>query len=78
MISRNFIQRARSGSLRATAGGIKLIELLRAMVEWITSPELTGDMEAKLSSVQNGEFSRQQYMKIILIKLKRWSLELES
>ena len=69
LISRNFIQRARSGSLRATAGGIKLIELLRAIpVEWITSPELTGDMEAKLSSVQNGEFSRQQYMKIIFDK----------
>ena len=69
LISRNFIQRARSGSLRATAGGIKLIELLRAIpVEWITSPELTGDMEAKLSSVQNGEFSREQYMKIIYDK----------
>ena len=69
LISRNFIQRARSGSLRATPGGIKLIELLRAIpVEWITSPELTGDMEAKLSSVQNGDFSRQQYMEIIFDK----------
>ena len=69
LISRNFIQRARSGSLRATPGGIKLIELLRAIpVEWITSPELTGDMEAKLSSVQNGDFSRQQYMQIIYHK----------
>ena len=69
LISRNFIQRARSGSLRATPGGIKLIELLRAIpVEWITSPELTGDMEAKLSSVQNGDFSRQQYMEIIYDK----------
>tara|TARA_B100000575_G_scaffold166897_1_gene133474 strand:+ start:953 stop:3706 length:2754 start_codon:yes stop_codon:yes gene_type:complete len=66
LISRNFIQRSRSGSLRATPGGIKLIELLRAIpVEWITSPELTGDMEAKLSSVQNGDFTRQEYMKLI-------------
>lgn len=69
LIARNFIQRARSGSLRATPGGIKLIELLRAIpVEWITSPELTGDMEAKLSSVQNGDFSREEYMKIIFDK----------
>ncbi|MDP7373002.1 MAG: DNA topoisomerase [Candidatus Poseidoniaceae archaeon] len=69
LIARNFIQRARSGSLRATPGGIKLIELLRAIpVEWITSPELTGDMEAKLSSVQNGDFSREQYMKLIYDK----------
>ena len=69
LIARNFIQRARSGSLRATPGGIKLIELLRAIpVEWITSPELTGDMEAKLSSVQNGDFSRDQYMKVIFDK----------
>jgi len=69
LIARNFIQRARSGSLRATPGGIKLIELLRAIpVEWITSPELTGDMEARLSSVQNGEFSRAQYMKLIYDK----------
>ena len=69
LISRNFIQRARSGSLRATPGGIKLIELLRAIpVEWITSPELTGDMEAKLTSVQNGDFSREQYMQVIYDK----------
>ena len=69
LISRNFIQRARSGSLRATPGGIKLIELLRAIpVEWITSPELTGDMEEKLSAVQNGDYSRQQYMEIIYDK----------
>ena len=66
LISRNFIQRARSGSLRATPGGIKLILLLRAIpVEWITSPELTGDMEAKLSSVQVGDYSREEYMKLI-------------
>tara|TARA_B100001248_G_scaffold47657_1_gene30409 strand:+ start:3124 stop:5877 length:2754 start_codon:yes stop_codon:yes gene_type:complete len=69
LIARNFIQRARSGSLRATPGGIKLIQLLRAIpVEWITSPELTGDMEAKLSSVQDGNFSREQYMKLIYDK----------
>ena len=66
LISRNFIQRAKSGSLRATPGGIKLIQLLRAIpVEWITSPELTGDMEAKLSSVQIGDYSRKEYMKLI-------------
>ncbi|MCH1481364.1 MAG: topoisomerase C-terminal repeat-containing protein, partial [Candidatus Poseidoniaceae archaeon] len=66
LISRNFIQRARSGSLRATPGGIKLILLLRAIpVEWITSPALTGDMEAKLSSVQVGDYSRKEYMKLI-------------
>ena len=66
LISRNFIQRARSGSLRATPGGIKLIELLRAIpVEWITSPELTGDMESKLSSVQDGNYSRKEYMTLI-------------
>ena len=66
LLSRGFIQRAKSGSLRATPGGIKLIEILRGIpVEWITSAELTGDMESKLSSVQKGQYTRNEYMNLI-------------
>ena len=35
-------------------------------------------MEAKLSSVQNGEFSRQQYMKIIFDKAEEMVTELRT
>jgi DNA topoisomerase III len=63
LISRNFIQRARGGALRATSHGIKLIDILRNIpIDWITSAELTGEMESKLSAVQNGDSSRADYM----------------
>ena len=35
-------------------------------MEWITSPELTGDMEASLLSVQRGETPMQTYMDKII------------
>ena len=63
LISREFIGRGKNGSLRATPHGIKLIELLRKIpVEWITSAELTGDMESKLDGVQKGKNDRDSYM----------------
>ena len=66
LISREFIERNRGGSIRATPHGIKLIEVLRRIpIEWITSAELTGDMESKLSFVQNGKFKREEYMENI-------------
>ena len=46
LITREFIGRGKGGSLRATAHGIKMIDILRRIpIEWITSAELTGDME---------------------------------
>ena len=63
LISREFIGRSKSGSLRATPHGIKMIDILRRIpVEWITSAELTGDMESKLDGVQRGTNQRDSYM----------------
>tara|TARA_B100001113_G_scaffold182435_1_gene149470 strand:+ start:2079 stop:4829 length:2751 start_codon:yes stop_codon:yes gene_type:complete len=63
LISREFIGRGKSGSLRATPHGIKMIDILRRIpVEWITSAELTGDMESKLDGVQRGTNQRESYM----------------
>ena len=63
LISREFIGRGKGGSLRATPHGIKLIDILRRIpVEWITSAELTGDMESKLDGVQKGTNQRDSYM----------------
>ena len=47
--------------------GIKIIDILRRIpVDWITSPELTGQMEHSLQSVQNGEQSVGQYIDQII------------
>ena len=63
LISREFIGRGRGGSLRATPHGIKMIDILRRIpVEWITSAELTGDMESQLDGVQKGTHKRSSYM----------------
>jgi DNA topoisomerase-3 len=63
LISREFIGRGKGGSLRATPHGIKMIDILRRIpVEWITSAELTGDMESKLDGVQKGTHKRESYM----------------
>ena len=66
LISREFISRGRGGSIRANPHGIRLIDMLRRIpVEWITSAELTGDMESKLTGVQRGNVTRSEYMKTI-------------
>ncbi len=71
LISREFIGRGRGGSLRATAHGIKLIDILRRIpVDWITSAELTGDMESKLDGVQRGSNKRDSYMSEIKDRVK--------
>ena len=63
LITREFIGRGKGGSLRATAHGIKMIDILRKIpIEWITSAELTGDMESKLDGVQRGQYQRDAYM----------------
>ena len=71
LISREFIGRGKGGSIRATAHGIKLIDLLRRIpIEWITSAELTGDMESKLDGVQKGTNQRDSYMNEIKDKVQ--------
>ena len=63
----NYIRRARSGQLSATAIGMRLIDMLRRIgVDWITSPELTGEMEHRLLQVQRGEVERSAYMNDIV------------
>ena len=63
LITREFIGRGKGGSLRATPHGIKIIDILRRIpVDWITSAELTGDMESKLDAVQRGSSQRIEYM----------------
>ena len=63
LISRGYIFRSRNGALRASALGIRIIDVLRQIpVVWITSPELTGEMESILGMVQKGQSSRGEYM----------------
>ena len=71
LISREFIGRGKGGSLRATPHGIKMIDILRRIpVNWITSAELTGDMESKLDGVQRGTNQRDSYMSEIRDKVQ--------
>ena len=71
LITREFIGRGKGGSLRATPHGIKMIDILRRIpVEWITSAELTGDMESKLAGVQKGTNQRNSYMAEIKVKVQ--------
>lgn len=67
LLSRNYIRRSRNGTISASPHGIRMIDVLRRIpVEWITSPELTGDMEASLLSVQRGEEPMETYMDKII------------
>tara|TARA_Y100001968_G_scaffold290099_1_gene293651 strand:+ start:65 stop:2812 length:2748 start_codon:yes stop_codon:yes gene_type:complete len=64
---RQYLRRSRNGSISVTPQGIKMIDTLRRIpVEWITSPELTGQMESSLQSVENGEIPVDEYMEIII------------
>ena len=67
LVDRGYIMRARGGSISAAAHGIRIIDVLRRIpVEWITSPELTGEMEASLLRVQRGEDPKTTYMNTIV------------
>ena len=67
LLSRGYISRQQSGALNATPHGIRIIEILRRIpVEWITSAELTGEMEAALTAVQRGELDASKYMDSII------------
>ena len=67
LVDRGYIQRSRGGSISATAHGIRIIDVLRKIpVEWITSPEMTGEMESSLLRVQRGEEPRENYMNAVI------------
>ena len=67
LLARNYIRRSRNGTISAAPHGIRMIDVLRRIpVEWITSPELTGDMEASLLAVQRGEEPMEAYMQKII------------
>ncbi len=67
LLNRKYIRRSRNGTISAAPHGIRMIDVLRRIpVEWITSPELTGDMEASLLSVQRGEAPMDIYMQKII------------
>ena len=67
LLSRNYIRRSRNGTISAAPHGIRMIDILRRIpVEWITSPELTGDMESSLLAVQRGEQPMEAYMSRII------------
>ena len=71
MLNRNYIRRSRNGTISAAPHGIRMIDVLRRIpVEWITSPELTGDMEASLLAVQRGEETMEAYMEKIIQQTK--------
>lgn len=64
---RKYLIRSRNGSISVSSQGIRIIEVLRRIpVDWITSPELTGQMESSLQSVQNGELPVQSYIDNII------------
>jgi DNA topoisomerase-3 len=67
LVDRGYIQRSRAGSISATAHGIRIIDVLRKIpVEWITSPEMTGEMESSLLRVQRGDEPRENYMNAVI------------
>ena len=67
LLNRNYIRRSRTGTISASPHGIRMIDVLRRIpVEWITSPELTGDMEASLLAVQRGDAPMETYMTKII------------
>ena len=69
LIDRDYIRRAKAGTISATAHGIRIIDILRRIpVEWITSAELTGEMEASLIDVQKGRTSKKEFMDTIIEK----------
>jgi len=69
LVDRGNIGRSRNGSISAAAHGIRIIDVLRRIpVDWITSAELTGEMESSLLSVQRGEEPREKYMQSIVEK----------
>ena len=71
LITKGLVQRLKGGSLRATPDGIRLVDVLRHIpVEWITSPELTGEMESQLRLVENGDEKASEYMKEVVSKVE--------
>ena len=69
LIDRDYIRRAKAGTISATAHGIRIIDILRRIpVEWITSAELTGEMEASLIDVQKGKRTKNEFMNTIVEK----------
>ena len=69
LLNRKYIRRSRNGTISAAPHGIRMIDVLRRIpVEWITSPELTGDMEASLLAVQRGEEPMDTYMQKIILQ----------
>ena len=64
---RKYLRRSRNGSISVSSQGIRIIDILRRIpVEWITSPELTGQMEYSLQSVENGTQSVDEYIELIV------------
>ena len=69
LLSRGYIERLRSGGFRAAPRGILLIDTLsRAGVDWLTSAELTGEMEHRLRKVEHGELDRATYMSELIAR----------
>ncbi len=67
LLTRNYIRRSRNGTISATPHGIRMIDVLRRIpVEWITSAELTGEMEASLLAVQRGSENVEHYMEKVV------------
>jgi len=67
LVEKAYIRRSKSNTISATSHGIQVVDILRRIpVEWITSAELTGEMEASLLSVQKGEIPKSDYMNRII------------
>lgn len=67
LLERNYIRRSRNGHISATPIGIRIVDILRRIgVDWLTSAELTGEMEHVLLLVQRGQRARTDYMSDIV------------
>jgi len=62
LIAKGYLQRLSKG-LRPTVKGIRLVDVLRRIhIDRLASPELTGELEAKLNEVEHGSFSAEDFM----------------
>jgi len=63
LMRRGYVDRLNSGGMRATSRGILLIDVMRRIpIDWIASAKLTGEMEARLSEVNEGKLSKDEYL----------------
>lgn len=73
LLKRNYIElekKGKSSLIKASAKGIKIMQILKQDDEWITQSEYTRQMENMLDSISKGEVTYLQYIKAIHEKME--------